>query len=254
MAKNQNGEKRSIAIDVNGRPSRYPQTGGAEDQHIGIIGRLMYENRENILNHFFLRLEIKSAHGYVREVEVLPDSSYIIYGMNDQLQPRSILIDSNGRATRYPKSGDDRVDDNIGIIGTLMNNNREVILNHFPLSLSETLTLIEPQAGNLSNYQVSDSQKGTKSGGEIPYPLKPAQQFLSKLNVKESYSPLSTTKNGNPLELKGNPRVTIGSFDPNINSELVIIGARVDRLINSAKTYINNDLFPVDVYRQAVGS
>lgn len=164
------------------------------------------------------------------------------------------MIDATGKATRYPKTGDEREDEQLGIIGTLMNKNRQAILNHFPLRLAETLTLIAPKAGSFSNYHVTDKVNGSKSGNAIPFQLKPAQQFLSKLGVKENFDPLSTTANGNPLDLKGNPRVTVGSFDPQIKSELTLTGARVDRLINSAKIYINNDIFPTDVFKNVVGT
>ncbi|KTC78242.1 hypothetical protein [Legionella brunensis] len=175
---------------------------------------------------------------YVDSVEE-KNGTYIIKGRNASGAPRSITIDKNGNATGFNGSQE------LGVVGRQMYTQREAIFQHFNIkvakrmTLNDTLQSIESAVGKFSDYQTT-----TGHGQDIPFPQKPAQQFLHGLGVPNVSVPLSKKPHGQTLPQTGNGDVTISSFDPKSSDKLVITGARIDRLVKSAKTYVNTDIFP----------
>lgn len=111
--------------------------------------------------------------------------------------------------------------------------------------LKELLQSIEKDVGKFSKYKTTSGH-----GQNIPFTKKPAQQFLNGLGVKNEIAQLSTKADGQPVPENGNPDVRISSFDPKLKSDLVISGARIDRLQKSAKTYVNTDIFPKGYFKE----
>lgn len=122
-------------------------------------------------------------------------------------------------------------------------------------SLRELLKSIELIVGNFSNYETV-----TGPGEDIPFTSKPAQQLLHGLGVpnvipatNQFFGLPSKKSNGIPLAEKNNPRVLIRSFAyPKSYDMLEITGARIDRLVNSAKVYVNSDIFPKGHYKEII--
>ncbi|MFC3907963.1 hypothetical protein ACFORL_02560 [Legionella dresdenensis] len=96
----------------------------------------------------------------------------------------------------------------------------------------------------------------TGKGESIPFDKKPAQQLLSGLGCNQGDNarnmPLSSTADGKPLAQENNKDITIQSFDQDKPGTLTIPGARLDRLLNSAKVYVNTDIIKPGLYNQAV--
>ncbi len=111
--------------------------------------------------------------------------------------------------------------------------------------LSELLKSVEKDVGKFSKYKTTSGH-----GQNIPFTKKPAQQFLHGLGVKNEIAQLSTKADGQPIPENGNPDVRVSSFDPKLKSDLVISGARIDRLRKSAKTYVNTDIFPNGYFKE----
>lgn len=107
-------------------------------------------------------------------------------------------------------------------------------------SLKEVVTSIESTVGKFSTYQTT-----TGHGQDIPFTSKPAQQMLRGVGVPDDiHASLSEKKDGKPIAVQGNDPVIINSFDSKSKGQLEITGARIDRLVKSAKTYVNTDIFP----------
>lgn len=120
-----------------------------------------------------------------------------------------------------------------------------------PLSPAK-LQEIESRVGTFAVYDcTSNKGKDIQRGENLPLDVKPAQQMLMRLNVKrvESNDP-SVTRNGKPIPQNKNPKVTIKAFD-GAGTKLDIEGKRVDRLIKSAKVYVNNDIISSADYLNA---
>ena len=119
------------------------------------------------------------------------------------------------------------------------------------MSLTTVIQDIEKQVGNFSAYETVGGK-----GEDIPYDLKPAQQFLTGLGgVSDSKAHLSSKLDKSFILSNGNHDVAVASFAPNQQSgKLTISGERVDRLVKSAKTYVNTELFPEGLYAQVMQS
>ncbi|MBA3537947.1 MAG: hypothetical protein H0T84_15305 [Tatlockia sp.] len=116
------------------------------------------------------------------------------------------------------------------------------------MSLVQLISEIEQNVGLFSTYQTISGH-----GQNIPFKLKPAQQFLKGLGVIEEQKPLSKLLFNGFLTDLPQPSVIINSFAPSkVSTELVITGKRISRLLNSAKTYVNNDLISKELFEKAI--
>lgn len=98
------------------------------------------------------------------------------------------------------------------------------------------------------SYKTMDEHHHEGHVQNIPFKLKPAQQFLAGLGVSDNqHVALSSLANIIPLD------VTIKHFSPKKSaSELKISAARVSRLLQSSKIYVNTDLCPAGLYNKAM--
>lgn len=118
------------------------------------------------------------------------------------------------------------------------------------MTLKERLHQVEQQVGTFSRYNTTAG-----AGENIPFVLKPAQQFLHGLGVElQPDAPLSRKKDG-ILHETANDDVVIKGFESHTSPiQLTITGKRIDRLLQSAKIYVNTDIFPKDLYAKALES
>lgn len=116
-------------------------------------------------------------------------------------------------------------------------------MNKGPSPLRTLLDKVEKNTGNFSSYETSLGK-----GENIPFTDKPAQQFLAGLDVANKIEQLSKKPTGkiNVQDIKDVTICSLGSENP-----LVIPKARIERLLKSAKVYVNNDIFPKGLYRKA---
>ena len=118
-----------------------------------------------------------------------------------------------------------------------------------PKSLTDLLKEVEQTTGSFSAYKTTIGD-----GEDISFTNKPAQKFLTGLGVvNKKNAPLSTKPKGEPIPEAGNDSVSVTGFDPSHPTDnLVITGTRIDRLIKSAKTYVNTDIFPEGQFATAI--
>lgn len=108
------------------------------------------------------------------------------------------------------------------------------------------------KVGTFSGYLTTSGP-----GQDIPFALKPAQQFLSKLGaVDNPNAKLSKTSDGKALSDKSSPDVIVSSFEEELGyktkAQLTITGARSDELLASAKIYINEDIISAAEFTRVV--
>lgn len=120
------------------------------------------------------------------------------------------------------------------------------------MSLNQLLEDIEEKIGKFSKYLTKFGPGATLISGEsIPLAQKPAQKFLSGLGVQAKELPLSMRPDGQPILQSGNPDQTLIFSE---NETLKISGKRVDRLLSSAKIYLNRDIISAEMYRTGLSN
>ena len=126
------------------------------------------------------------------------------------------------------------------------------------MSLLDLVKEIEVKVGSFSTYSCRGDGGSVFPGQDIPFENKPAQQLLSGLGcIANPTAILSKSKSSSGTLIKaGNPSVTISAFGGAMTSScLAIEGQRIDRLLRSAKVYINADIFPQSLqYDELVSS
>ncbi|MDR3443162.1 MAG: hypothetical protein P4L65_09105 [Legionella sp.] len=108
------------------------------------------------------------------------------------------------------------------------------------MSLQELIRLIEADKG-IGVFSKSHKTIGKGHTYTIPFALKPAQQVLAALGASKDPE-------------HGNTDVTVSSFKPGTKSELVITRSRIDRLLKSAKIYVDTSKIPAGEYQKALAS
>jgi len=114
----------------------------------------------------------------------------------------------------------------------------------------QIITNAEKNVGSFSQYATVAG-----AGENIPFAQKPAQQLLQGLGCTNNVGgALTRTTNGQPLNKTGNPAVVIKSFTASKTGDLTISGGRINRLLNSAKIYINTAILPAQIYTNALAN
>ena len=115
------------------------------------------------------------------------------------------------------------------------------------MPLQDLIKSIEQSVGTFSKYTTTSGP-----GEAIPYAQKPAQQFLSGLGVSNAGEPLSVHPKG-ALNHSEQPDLEVLNFTSDTATKLTIDGARVQRLLKSAKTYINTSIVPEGTFVPTLG-
>lgn len=113
----------------------------------------------------------------------------------------------------------------------------------------EILHKVESKVGRFSTYQTSCGH-----AKDISFTKKPAQQFLSGLGVvADIEASLSHKEDNTPVLESDNLEVSIADFDKSSTEPtLKISGKRIDRLVKSAKMYVNTAIFPQGLFQSVV--
>lgn len=120
------------------------------------------------------------------------------------------------------------------------------------MSLQDVVKEIEDNH-KLGVFSKSDKTMDGNHTYEIPFERKPSQQVLAQLGgIQDHKAPLLTTiKTG--IKASGNPKISVTSFAPETSSStLTIAGTVIDKLLRSARIYINTHLFPVGYYERVM--
>lgn len=116
--------------------------------------------------------------------------------------------------------------------------------------IHDILNSCEAKLGAFSSYRTTSGR-----GQDIPYEKKPAQQVIAGLGGKNiPDAKLSKLANQSTISSKNNKDLIIIPFDDKESTPLVLTGQRIDRLVASAKVYVNTDLFPKDLYFEVMHS
>ncbi|MFI4918703.1 MAG: hypothetical protein ACHP65_04025 [Legionellales bacterium] len=114
---------------------------------------------------------------------------------------------------------------------------------------------IEKNIGLFSKtYKIIDEHHRMQHAQDIPFEKKPAQQFLAGLGgISNKNAPLSIQQGVKPLEIDEDVIIIIKDFTAlSPTSGLKISATRINKLRQSAQLYVNTNLFPAGLYKQAL--
>lgn len=119
------------------------------------------------------------------------------------------------------------------------------------MSLQDVIKKIENDRG-IGVFSKSNKTMDGKHTYQISFKLKPSQQVLAQLgSIQDKTNPLLTTKG--TIKASGNPDISVTSFAPEKSkNKLTIAGTAIDKLLSSARIYVNTHLFPAGYYERVI--
>lgn len=123
------------------------------------------------------------------------------------------------------------------------------------MSLKELIAEIENHVGLVSKtFKTLDSHQHKGHVYKIPFHLKPAQQFLACLDASTDQSKALTDQlSAKDADFIGDKDASIKDFAArDVHVELKVTKGRINRLVKSAKIYVNTDIFPQGLYHKAL--
>lgn len=120
------------------------------------------------------------------------------------------------------------------------------------MSLQDVIKEIEGDH-EIGVFSKSDKTMDGNHTYQIPFALKPSQQVLAQLGcVQNHINPLLTAIKES-ISPSANSDISVSSFAPEKSkNKLTIKGSAIDRLLSSARIYVNTNLFPVGYYERVL--
>ncbi|MBI2786794.1 MAG: hypothetical protein HYX60_11050 [Legionella longbeachae] len=117
------------------------------------------------------------------------------------------------------------------------------------MGLKEIVSTVEKDIGLISVTNKTIEKGHTHT---IPFALKPSEQLMSALRgPKDTHLPIVNSPTS--VKTSDNKDVTIKGFSTKTAQQtLTISGTRLDRLLSSAKIYVNTNVFPDGLYQKAI--